>query len=69
MAIHHLGMLKEGHNRGRSDMKASKGGGKFGKSGGGKGGLHSKLLSSPMSPGMTPKGGGKQLGGKTRPGY
>lgn len=50
-------------------MKASKGGGKFGKSGGGKGGLHSRLLSSPMSPGMAPKGGGKSLHGKTKAGY
>lgn len=37
----------------------------FGKSGGGHGGLKSKLVSSPMSPGMTPKKGGKSLHGKS----
>ena len=47
-------------------MRHGKGGkgGKFGKSGGGQTGLSSKLLQSPMSPGMTPKGGGKTLRGK-----
>lgn len=38
--------------------------GGFGKSGGGKGSISSKLLSSPMSPKMTPKGGGKKMSGK-----
>lgn len=41
-----------GHSSKRKDHHASAGGGKFGKSGGGKGGMHSKLISSPMSPKM-----------------
>jgi hypothetical protein len=38
--------------------------GKFGKSNGGGANINSKLLKSPMSPKMTPKGGGKSLAGK-----
>ena len=62
MAIFHEGMRKMGHHKGRSDHKASKGGHHtFGKSGGGHGGLHSKLIASPMSPKMpaVAKGMGK----------
>ena len=55
MAIHHLGMTKEGFNLGRADRKASAGGHEiFGKSGGGHGGISSDLISSPMSPQMMP---------------
>ena len=53
-----------GHSSKRKDRHASAGGGKFGKSGGGKGGLHSGLIASPMSPGMAAKGGGKLMRGK-----
>lgn len=44
-------------------MKASKAGGKFGKSGGGKGGIHNKLIASAMSPKMAPPKAGS-FGGK-----
>lgn len=51
----------------KHESKKSSGGHKsFGKSGGGSEGMSSKLLHSPMSKKMTPKGGGKQLSGKTK---
>ncbi len=43
-------------------MAKGKGGkGGFGKSGGGGAPMSGKLISSPMSAGMTPKGGGKSM--------
>lgn len=38
--------------------------GAFGKNNGGSTNINSKLLKSPMSPKMTPKGGGKKMSGK-----
>ena len=61
MAHFHEGMTKMGMNKGRGDKKGSKGGHAiFGKSGGGNGGLHSKLISSVQSPKMP--GASKALG-------
>ena len=65
MAHFHEGMVKDGMAKGRSDHKAAKGGHHtFGKSGGGHGGLHTKLISSPMSPKMAPPKTAKMAGGK-----
>ncbi len=49
-----------------SKRGAATGGGKFGKNHGGADGITTKLLHSPMSKKMTPKGGGKALSGKTK---
>jgi len=66
MAIFHYGMKKVGMNKGRSDSKASKGGhAMFGKSGGGQGGVHTKLMSSPMTPKMGPPKMTSAASGKT----
>lgn len=65
MAHFHEGMIKENMHKGRADHKASKGGhGTFGKSGGGQGGLHTKLIASPMSPKMVPPKTAKMAKGK-----
>jgi len=71
MAIHHEGMWRNGMNKGRSDSKASKGGhALFGKSGGGSGGVHTKMFSSPMTPKMAPPKLASAAGGKSkRKGY
>ena len=67
MAIFHEGMLKLGMHKGRSDMKASKGGDKmFGKQHGGGEGVHTKLISSAMSGKMAPKFSETASKGKTK---
>lgn len=66
MSVHWLGMVKSGMHKGRSDMKAMKGGDKtFGKSGGGQGGVSTKLLSSPMASNTATKFASTAAKGKT----
>ena len=60
-------MDKMGMNKGRSDSKASKGGhALFGKSGGGSGGVHTKMFSTPMTPKMAPPKLASAAGGKSK---
>jgi len=55
VACFHQGMKQRGENTGRADERAADGGHEvFGKSGGGKGGIHTDLIASPMSPAMCP---------------
>lgn len=54
-------------NKGRSDSKASKGGhALFGKSGGGSGGVHTKMFSTPMTPKMAPPKLASAASGKSK---
>ena len=67
MSTHWEGFVKQGMHKGRSDMKASKGGHKeFGKAHGGGEGVHTKLISSAMSGKMAPKFSETASKGKTK---
>lgn len=68
MSTHWEGLDKAGFHEGRADHKAERGGHEiFGRSGGGNGGLHSQLISSPMSPQMMPKQGRVAHAEETKP--